>query len=1045
VSDIEKRGSSRPRIVTKSSNPDIIRDARRGKEATNPAADISAPVEDIRTGPSRARPAKLPKPPKRARSSRAKANGANGKADAGGDGGDEDPDPESSTDFRPTFRFQPEFDPLRPSLSKKFKQDQDATSKAGALRLVKAAEAAGVKIRVGPVSVSSGKPGVKLENWTNDPDEIESWNWPDRNVGVALGEKGGLVVVRAESDAAIKDLPSTFTVRGPLARYFWYRAPAGEDVWGCELAEGVRCLGFGQFGLADPFESFEQGKTLGWSEIEDDQPVAELPAWIIARARRRGSVATAIGYCERGWAVLKLPPRSKGLKVKDWQNLGITHPDAAAKHFKPQDNIGVILGAKSNGLTDIDLDSQEAAQLAPEFLPVTDAVFGREGKPRSHWLYYTNLHETEGGAYGSYDDPNRKGEAAHLLEIRTGGGGKGAQTVFPGSVHHTDEPVEWDKNGDPAKVDGAALKRSVGKLAAAVLLVRAWPAEGEGTRHNKAAALTGFLTRCAGWDTPEVKHFMGVVAKAAGDDEWKDRVRTTPPADIDTPIAGRQKLKEAFGDDIAKKLQQWLCTESEAERSDDDPRLKEMLDTYPLVKVGNKMCFVVWDKVRLYEGEGGEHEVPDYMDEKNFRLLHRDKYISYTGPNGAERKVFLVDQFIEKAKRKSLVFDPGAGDTENRYNLWRGFGVQPRPGQWPRMQEHIHDILANGNDAHAEYIRKWTAWAFQNPGRAAKVVLAFCGGKQTGKGTFAEALLQIFGAHGWHTHGAEALTGEFNAHLAQCSLMFWDEVIWGGDKKGEQRFKGLVTDPTLEIRPLYVGKFKVRNCLHIVAASNNEWIFPASHDEARAAVFAINNKFAGTGVPGKTAYFDALRAEMRSGGLAAMLHDLQALDLEGWCPWHDVPGTDTLREQKLLSMPPIDKLVFNLLEAGELPCAHPDFSNVAFTSIIKHFGNEPNLYEYFKTIVGVRSSTPTDPGSVSRKLQAEWKCKGWKRRYRGANSGFARGVEFPPYLEMRANFESKYGKQTWSHPDQKDWSDQPVTKTDAGEVVPIGKRRGSEY
>jgi hypothetical protein len=39
-----------------------------------------------------------------------------------------------------------------------------------------------------------------------------------------------------------------------------------------------------------------------------------------------------------------------------------------------------LLGSKSNGLTDVDLDSPEAVKIADYFLPETEAVFGRAGK-----------------------------------------------------------------------------------------------------------------------------------------------------------------------------------------------------------------------------------------------------------------------------------------------------------------------------------------------------------------------------------------------------------------------------------------------------------------------------------------------------------------------------------------------------------------------------------------------------------------------------------------------------------------------------------------
>src|SRR5207248_2910327 len=126
--------------------------------------------------------------------------------------------------------------------------------------------------------------------------------------------------------------------------------------------------------------------------------------------------------------------------------------DELPLHFngKPQ-NIGVLLGEASNGLTDLDLDCGEAIALAPRLLPSTSAVFGRKSSRGSHRLYYSSLTATL-----NFDDPlvakrnGKGGLKARLLEIRS----SGAQTVFPGSIHESGEEITWERDGEPAHVDG---------------------------------------------------------------------------------------------------------------------------------------------------------------------------------------------------------------------------------------------------------------------------------------------------------------------------------------------------------------------------------------------------------------------------------------------------------------------------------------------------------------------------------------------------------------------------------------------------------------
>src|SRR5947209_3686304 len=99
-------------------------------------------------------------------------------------------------------------------------------------------------------------------------------------------------------------------------------------------------------------------------------------------------IEVAQEYIKRGWRPIPIPDGSKSPTDDAWQKLEIT-AETVSKHFHsgPQ-NVGVQLGPKSNGLTDVDLDCREAVALAPHFLPETGAIFGRKSKPKSHYLYY---------------------------------------------------------------------------------------------------------------------------------------------------------------------------------------------------------------------------------------------------------------------------------------------------------------------------------------------------------------------------------------------------------------------------------------------------------------------------------------------------------------------------------------------------------------------------------------------------------------------------------------------------------------------------------
>src|SRR5204863_4515617 len=137
---------------------------------------------------------------------------------------------------------------------------------------------------------------------------------------------------------------------------------------------------------------------------------------------------------ERGWQPIPVPHAEKSpgnAAGKGWQRLRLTAADLLGYFGDGPMNIGILLGAVSGGLMDVDLDCAEALVLADTFLPATDSVFGRAGKPRSHRLYLV------GGDLRT--ERLRDLDGSTLVELR----GAGGQTVFPPSTHPCGEIVAW--------------------------------------------------------------------------------------------------------------------------------------------------------------------------------------------------------------------------------------------------------------------------------------------------------------------------------------------------------------------------------------------------------------------------------------------------------------------------------------------------------------------------------------------------------------------------------------------------------------------------
>lgn len=203
--------------------------------------------------------------------------------------------------------------------------------------------------------------------------------------------------------------------------------------------------------------------------------------------RHPNILGAARDYLRCGWKPVPIPRGNKGPTEAGWPKLRITRNNVADYFNGVRQNIGLKLGRASKGLADVDLHCPEAIALAELFLPRTGALFGQLSKPRSHWLYTTDLCETEQKAALKFNDLT--GES--LVELRIGPRGKAAQTMAPPSIDPNGERVRWDDNGKPRRVSGDDLKRSVSALAAGALLARHYPAKG--SRHKAALVLGGVL------------------------------------------------------------------------------------------------------------------------------------------------------------------------------------------------------------------------------------------------------------------------------------------------------------------------------------------------------------------------------------------------------------------------------------------------------------------------------------------------------------------------------------------------------------------------
>ena len=348
-----------------------------------------------------------------------------------------------------------------------------------------------------------------------------------------------------------------------------------------------------------------------------------------------------------------------------------------------------------------------------------------------------------------------------------------------------------------------------------------------------------------------------------------------------------------------------------------DP-LREMNDKYCVLLDGGKSRVLTFERAtRRVGGKVYVRHAPTFLAFQDFRNLHMNRRIRVGDEN-----IPLGSWWLNQRDRRQyagVVFDPcGPEVVDDRLNLWRGWGIDPKPGDWSKMRQHIKHVLANGNAAAATYIMNWMAWLVQYPAERAEVVLVFRGKRGTGKGTLGNCLMRLFGQHAVHISSADHLVGRFNAHLRDACFLFADEAYWPGDKRAEGALQRLITEPQLFIEAKGRDGTSVPNMLHVLMASNEDWIVPAGEHERRFAVFEVSERHLQD-----EKWFNPLYQQLENGGYAAMLHDLLQHKLGDWHPRRFLRPAALLKQQKQ-SLGAFDAWWVELLETGELEGADPE-------------------------------------------------------------------------------------------------------------------------
>lgn len=451
----------------------------------------------------------------------------------------------------------------------------------------------------------------------------------------------------------------------------------------------------------------------------------------------------------------------------------------------------------------------------------------------------------------------------------------------------------------------------------------------------------------------------------------------------------------------------------------EDPNLREMNDKHAVI--GN-----IGGKCRVIE------EIEDDVLKRSRLTLSsfediRNRYDNVKVQIGSDKEgkpitVGLGKYWLSNPKRRQydyMRFSP-QGDREGVYNLWRGFAYEPRPGDCSLYLTHLQENVCSGRRDHYTYLINWMARAIQKPASPGEVAVVVRGKKGTGKGVFARIFGRLFGRHHLHVANPSHLVGNFNAHLRDVLVLFADEAFYAGDKKHESVLKMLVTEDSIPIEAKGVDVETYPNYVHLIMAANDPHVIRATGDERRYFVLNIGE----TRMQSKP-YFAKLYDQMENGGYEALLYHLQSLDIEDF-EVREVPQTEALQEQKLLSMSMDEEWWHRKLTAGRILDTHARWSDwVVCDEIVEDFTTYADKWKFSRrgneTALGKFISRVCPHVKKKQKLVTVERED--PRGYAPVSSTKRSYIyEFGSLEECRRSWESVFGPTEWPEPIQEEMS-----------------------
>jgi len=351
-------------------------------------------------------------------------------------------------------------------------------------------------------------------------------------------------------------------------------------------------------------------------------------------------------------------------------------------------------------------------------------------------------------------------------------------------------------------------------------------------------------------------------------------------------------------------------------------------------------CLVmVGGKYRVFRMDDRELFAPG-----DFKGMYSFREVEVEGSNGKTKYVKEVDLWFNSPRAArytgGVTFDPTGGAWEGEHsegsrtgalgdvetiNLWYGWPTVPcgSVSRCRRIIDHVRAIICAGDEELYAWLTNWCAHMIQFPEEKPGTCPILQSGQGTGKGTFSDVLLRMVGRHGLSVNDMNQILGKHNRVLEDKVLVFADEALYAGSKAAADRFKNMITGPTIVIEPKGIDSYMQKSYARFLLATNAEHAAYIEADDRRFTVLLTSERWSDArnqkpnDKKARRAYFKDLWDEIDGGGVEAYMQYLLDWEVDSQSA-RECMDTRAKRRQRMFSASATVQWLASVAQVGEL-------------------------------------------------------------------------------------------------------------------------------